>query len=181
MTPTEILKHEHKIVLLVLEGAAREAAAIYDTGMIDDEKLNRMVDFFQNFVDRCHHAKEEKHLFPRLQLRDSSKVSSPIEVMLSEHEEGRLRVNAISGAIDPACVGDPPAVAALHENLSAYVELLRAHIEKENNVLFPMADHILSADDQRELVAAFELIETEELGEGTHEKYHQLAHDLADH
>jgi hemerythrin-like domain-containing protein len=56
---------------------------------------------------------------------------------------------------------------------------LRAHIDKENNILFPMADQLFTPKDQEELIEAFEKVEAEEMGEGVHEKYHQLAHDLA--
>ena len=42
-----------------------------------------------------------------------------------------------------------------------------------------MADQLLSAKDDQALFEAFEKIEAEEMGEGVHEKYHQLAHNLA--
>ncbi len=63
--------------------------------------------------------------------------------------------------------------------LAAYAELLRQHIDKENNVLYEIADHVLTVRDQAELEQAFEKVESQEMGEGTHEKYHQLAHELA--
>ena len=47
-------------------------------------------------------------------------------------------------------------------------------------MLYPMADRLFTATDQRELWEAFEKVETEEIGEGVHEKYHQLAHTLAE-
>jgi len=66
------------------------------------------------------------------------------------------------------------------ENLRSYVQLLRAHINKENAVLFPMADQMLSPESQKELIEAFEIVESDEIGEGVHEKYHKLANELAD-
>ena len=50
---------------------------------------------------------------------------------------------------------------------------------KEDNILYPMADGILTPADQAELAAAFDQVEAEEMGEGTHERYHQLAHEWA--
>ena len=67
----------------------------------------------------------------------------------------------------------------VRDNLAAYVKLLKEHITKEDNVLFAMADKILTAGDQTALSEAFEKAETDEMGEGTHEKYHQLAQELA--
>ncbi len=178
MNPTETLKHEHKIVLLVLKGAERIARTIKEGGKADIETVNRMVDFFRNFTDRCHHSKEEKRLFPRLEERGVPNQGGPIGAMLQEHELGRARVRAIADAADKATAGDASAPAVLAENLSAYVELLRAHINKEDNVLFPMGDRVLTGEDKRELSEAFEKIEAEEMGEGTHEQYHDFAHEF---
>ena len=38
---------------------------------------------------------------------------------------------------------DPAAAGRIAENARGYIDLLRAHIGKENNVLFPMADRAL--------------------------------------
>lgn len=179
MQPTETLKHEHTIVLMVLQGAEREALAIQGGGEVHAESIEQMVDFFKNFVDRCHHAKEERHLFPALNAKGFSAESGPVAVMLYEHEQGRAAVRAIAGALQGARSGDGAAAGALANALLAYVELLRNHIFKEDNVLFPMADRVLPADEQTELAGLFEKIEEEEIGHGVHERYHQLAHELA--
>jgi hemerythrin-like domain-containing protein len=182
MTPTETLKHEHKIALLILNAAEREARSIQETGSasgINVDKIETMVDFFRNFIDKCHHTKEERHLFPRMQERGMTHVNEPVSVMLYEHEEGRRRVQAIAGALLQVRNGVPSATASLSNNLLAYIELLRAHIGKEDNVLFPLADKLFTPEDQQSLNEAFEKVEAEEIGEGVHEKYHQLAHDLA--
>jgi hemerythrin-like domain-containing protein len=85
----------------------------------------------------------------------------------------------MAGALPLATKGDAAATAAIARDLKAYVRFLRAHIGKEDNVLYPMADRLLTAEDQRELMAAFDRVEAEEMGEGVHEKYHELAHKLA--
>ena len=179
MTPTETLKHEHKIVLMVLQGAEREALAIQAGGEVHAEKIDQMIDFFKNFVDRCHHAKEERHLFPALKAKGFSPDAGPVAVMLHEHEQGRAAVQAIAAALPGARSGDKTAAGILAKALLAYVELLRNHIYKEDNVLFPMADQALAAEEQAQLAGLFDKVEEEEIGPGVHERYHQLAHELA--
>ncbi len=179
MSPTETLKHEHKIVLMVLEGAEHEAAAIKGGAAVRTEKVEQMVDFFKNFVDRCHHAKEEKHLFPALAAKGFSPESGPVAVMLHEHEQGRAAVRAIAAALPGARAGDRKAATDLADALLGYADLLRAHIFKEDNVLFPMAEQALPADEQTRLAGKFDEVETEEIGPGVHERYHRLAHELA--
>ena len=58
--------------------------------------------------------------------------------------------------------------------------LLRAHIDQEDNVVYPIADQILTAEDQRDLGEAFDRVEAEEMGLGVHERYHTMAHELAE-
>ncbi len=179
MTPAEILKHEHESILLVLDAAEREIQAIKGSGKVSNDKIEKMLDFFRNFADLCHHAKEEKHLFVMMQKRGMPVESGPIAVMLMEHDEGRKRLKAVSNALPKAAEGDSSAVEIIRENLLGYIEMLRAHIDKEDNILYPMADRLFTEEDQKALSEAFEKVEAEEIGKGVHERYHQLAHDLA--
>jgi hemerythrin-like domain-containing protein len=59
-----------------------------------------------------------------------------------------------------------------------YTQLLRSHISKENNILFVMAEQLLSDAEQEELSAGFEKVELEKMGEGTHERLHGLMDKL---
>ena len=179
MTPTEILKHEHKVILLVVDAAEREAQLIEKTGKVNVERIKKMVDFIRNFADKCHHAKEENQLFIKMEQRGFSKQMGPLAVMLHDHDEGRKMVKAAADSLSAAAAGDKNAVKTVAENLSDYAALLRAHIEKEDNVLYVMADRVFTDDDQKALSEAFEKVENEEIGKGVHEKYHKLAHELA--
>ncbi len=59
-----------------------------------------------------------------------------------------------------------------------YVNLLRQHIDKEDNILYMMADKHLSDKKQKELLEEFEKFEKEEMGPGIHKKYHNFLHQL---
>ena len=99
MTATEILKHEHKIVILILDAAKREAQKIQDTGQMDAAKLEKILEFFKVFIDQCHHGKEEEYLFPKMQEKGLPSEGGPIGVMLAEHDRGRQRVKAMGEAL----------------------------------------------------------------------------------
>ncbi len=177
-SPTHILREEHELVLMVVEAMEREVAAIERDDRVNADRVANMVDFTRNFTDGCHHNKEEKVLFPLLEQRDPA-AGGPVSVMLSEHEAGREAVRAINGAL-PAVADDPAARRTVAENLGLYAQLLRLHINKENTVLFPLADRILGELDKKRLAAEFERIEEEETGAGVHERYHAMAHVLRD-
>lgn len=178
MLPTDKLKNEHKVVLFVLEGVEQEAETIKASGIVNLEKIEKMVDFSRNFTDGCHHAKEEKLLFPKLEERGFDRDSGPVGVMLAEHVEGRRLIAKIVESSDMVRNGDDNGKQILSESLLRYVGLLRNHISKENNILFEMAENILTAEDKQELLQRFEDLENNETGAGEHEKYHRIAHEI---
>lgn len=134
MKPTEELVHEHQVIIHVLKTATAEAKGIRDGSAIRTALIEMMLDFFRNFTDKCHHAKEEKNLFPMLENKGMAHNTGPIAVMLSEHTEGRRLFSRIGGLLPAAKQGDQGAIIVIAEDLSAYANLLENDIAKENNV-----------------------------------------------
>jgi len=181
MKPTDELVHEHEVIELALDGLHSAAEDALRTGKLDVPLFEKAMDFLGNFADRCHHGKEEKHLFRLMEMRGMPREGGPLGVMLYDHEIGRRRRRDIVNALPKAAEGDREAIRIAAENAAEYCDELRQHIWKENHVLYPMADNVLTEQDWRELEEAFERVEKEEMGEGTHEKYHSIAHELGEH
>ncbi len=174
---SDVLMSEHRGIermLTILDAAADK---VEKGESVPSNVFTRAIEFIRGFADGCHHAKEERTLFPVLEERGIPR-QGPIGVMLSEHEEGRQYVRAMAEAMAGYDRGDAAAKQSLVENARAYTSLLRLHIMKEDGVLFPMSDRVLSEEDQRQLVERFEEIEREEIGVGVHEKYHGMIDDL---
>ena len=180
MKPTEILSGEHRIIEQVLDCLEKIAQNCATEGRLDKTSAEQALDFFRNFADRCHHGKEETHLFPAMEAKGFPRQGGPTGVMLSEHEQGRAHIRAMAEAIEGAAAGNSEAVAQFVNHAQGYVGLLREHIEKEDHCLFTMANQALTEDDQQRLLAAFENVEHEHMGLGTHEKFLNLADELAD-
>ena len=102
----------------------------------------------------------------------------PIAVMLSEHEQGRAYTRGLREAAENLQAGDKGAVPIVVRNARGYAALLRQHIMKEDNVLFPMADSAIPASQHTKLVEDFARVEKEESSEGVHEKFLALADNL---
>ncbi len=178
MLPTEILKQEHRIIETVLDAAETELNEIRNGKDVNTGRIDVMVDFFRNFADGCHHAKEEKILFVKLLEKGMSLKSGPIAVMLSDHEYGRARIKGIAEANKQIKNGNKDAAKELLLNLAGYINMLRSHIQREDHILFAMADKILSPDEQAALAKAFEKNEKEDTGFAVHEKYQLIAKEL---
>jgi hemerythrin-like domain-containing protein len=178
MHPTEILSHEHRVIEHVL-GALESAAARIDTGQpIRPGFFLDAAEFISGFADGCHHQKEEGLLFEALASNGLSKDQGPVAVMLAEHEMGREFTRGMRSAAQRWAAGDESAKTEVATYTRNYAALLRQHIVKEDNILFPMADRMLPASQQAQLVAAFDRFEEEETGAGAHEKFHALAEQL---
>jgi hemerythrin-like domain-containing protein len=161
---TQILVTEHQAIrrmLGVLDRLCEQAAAGNPDGHA--ESASQVLEFLQGFADRCHHGKEEQHLFP------------------AEHRQGRDLIAAMASAQAAWASGDQGAGARFGAAASAYQSLLDAHIEKENNVLFVMADRLLDPATQDALVEEFERFEEHVMGPGRHAALHAMMDALLSH
>ena len=174
---TEVLVAEHTVIWKVLDClealAQQPASKSFDAVTAAD-----ILDFLGQFADRCHHGKEEHCLFTALNALGMPSHVGPIAVMLNEHVEGRDAISRMRAELPGCRAGNADALATFKKHANRYVALLRDHIDKENEVLFPMADSMLDAEGQKQVLAAYERVEKHDLGEGTHERYLALADDI---
>lgn len=176
--PVQMLVDEHEVITSVLDAA--DAVLAGESGDFPAEFLEKAFDFFVNFADKCHHAKEEGHLFPLMVARGVPQEGGPIGCMLREHEQGRAHVAAVRGAIQRAAQGDVAARELVRREAAGYIALLRQHIFKENNVCFPLGDHAMTTEDKERLLQKFQCSAHGPLPPATHEKYLRLARELAE-
>lgn len=179
MKPTEILMSEHRVIEQVLNCLEKLLDRCTAENQLDAQSAKPAIEFLHTFVDRCHHGKEEKHLFPMMQARGFAGGCSPVMVMLREHELGRLYVQGMEAAFSPSAAGDSESLKWFVQHGQSYLKLLREHIRKEDTCLFPAANHRLTDADQAELMAAFDKFEAEEIGHAAHEASLQIANTLA--
>ena len=179
MKPTAELSQEHQAILEMIRLLGLMAGRLEAGTPVDPDDLDRSVEFIRVFADKCHHGKEEGHLFPERVKAGIARDHGPIGVMLAEHASGRRFVGEMAGAIPGfRKTGDPQAAEAFALAARGYGALLTQHIDKEDHILFPMADARLSADQQSRLEAAFAEVERNVVGEGRHEEFHRLLERL---
>ncbi len=178
MKPTDVLKNEHKAILLMLEVAESVSQKLEAGEKVPAEHLTQMVDFIRGFADKCHHAKEEDLLYPAMEKTGMPRQGGPIGVMLVEHTEGREFVRKMKEAAEKYAAGDKKAGLQFAANARLYASLLSQHIHKEDNILYPIADARLSPQTQAGLEKDFERVEDEVVGAGKHEEYHRLLEEL---
>ena len=172
------LRDEHEGIKLMLD-VLKEVVTLGETERkLDLDHIERMLEFFKVFVDKCHHGKEEDLLFPELVKHGILNEGGPIGVMLSEHGQGRKYIQGMADSLPGLRRGTPEAAKLFKENANGYISLLTQHISKENDVLFMTGDKVLSTQENETLLEAFEKLEVERIGVGKHEEFHKLLHKL---
>ncbi len=178
MNPISELKEEHQAVKVTL-AVLREIASKLSRGQeVDLGHLNQILEFLITFVDKCHHGKEEDLLFPALEKAGVPKEGGPIGVMLGEHDLGRGYVRELRQGLEDLKAGIQDAIAQIIENIEKYSDLLLRHIDKEDNILYPIAEKSFSAEENKTLMQGFEEIEEQRVGAGKHEEFHRMLHHL---
>ena len=178
MKATDILMEEHRVVERVLT-TLDEAADRMDRGsQVRPEFFMDAAQFIRGFADGCHHKKEEGVLFEEMVANGLPRDTGPIAAMLADHEQGRAYTRAMDEAARKLAAGDASARQAVIDNARGYVALLRQHIQKEDGILFPLANRVIPPSAQDDVAEGFERVEHLETGEGVHEKYLALAESL---
>jgi hemerythrin-like domain-containing protein len=152
---TQELAAEHRVIEQAMAALERAVVDAERTGVVPEAFIEDVVRFSRAFIDRCHHGKEERCFFPCLARRGVPVEGGPIETMLQEHEQGRRLVAVIEETLARHRGGR----AALEDLLGAcrdYIDLLRGHIEKETQMIFPLGDAVANEEDDAGTQRCFE-------------------------
>lgn len=162
--PIQVLTRQHDEAIKrlgVLKGATlclRAGTRSPDTAVTQTlaqaaRNLGEALQFFDGEL-RDHFQKEEEGLFPVLHER-LAKDGSPISQMLAEHQGIWQKIDRLGKAVESIPAGaqglTPGAADDIEQAAIEVIRLLRAHIEKENTMLFPLATANLSGQEMEQV------------------------------
>ena len=178
MKATQVLIDEHRVIERFIRVLDRAAVVLESGQEISPQVFIDASGFISGFADGCHHRKEEGVLFKSMSSAGIPEDSGPIAVMLHEHELGRKFNREIYAGAQQFAAGDASGKLKIIENARNYSRLLTQHIQKEDTILFPMADRVIPVSLHDQVYENFEKVEHEETGEGVHEKYLALLEEF---
>lgn len=152
-TSLEILTNEHKNILKVISAVENECEKLENGKAIDKEFLEKAIDFIRGYADKIHHSKEEDILFVEMCKNEENMHCNPTHQMRHEHDEGRKFVKELEKELNK---GNKKKII---ENAKGYCNLLKDHIYKEDNILYPMADESMDAKTKKSMLDKFNKIE----------------------
>jgi hemerythrin-like domain-containing protein len=176
--PLTILMDEHRLIEKVL-GSLETCAIEVEGGLALERRVARdYAGFLRGFADAWHHGKEEDILFRRMVERGFSEESGPVAVMLHEHRQGRAFVGSIAAIGADSGVVAPGEATTFLASALGFVPLLRQHIQKEDNILYPMSQRVLTSADFETMLEDFAAFEAKAGADGTRDRLETLAEAL---
>lgn len=172
MSVTETLMNEHQLILNYI--ALMERATNHPDTAILLANGHHFIDFIHQFADNFHHAKEEDSLFRYLGVAGVLTHCNPIPQMLNEHNQARSFVQTMEDAL---LKND---VTGLVTAMQQYARLLKEHIFKEDNILYPMAERGLSDSAKTALLNEYADTEQRLNSAEIWQRYQHLYTELAD-
>ena len=148
MKCTDLLDKDHQIILRALDVLEQMADEVKKGYPIDPRDLEFVVRFLKEFEDEHHQTKEESALFPIL-LKASGAQQVRLEQMRFQHDQERSLVEGLEEALKTKHGQDFVHFA------KRLIDLLRAHIYKEESELFGLIELVLSDEEDRRVVEEF--------------------------
>lgn len=167
---TDMLTEEHKNILRAIDSLLKQCAKDEKADASNADFYRAAIDFIRNYADKFHHAKEEDILFVELNKDSANMHCNPTEQMLYEHDLGRGYIKELETGLSQA------DLKKVLSGARGYGHLLRDHIYKEDNILYPMADEALGDEIKQAMLLKFEKIGGEYAA--TNQKYELFLNNL---
>jgi hemerythrin-like domain-containing protein len=159
----EMLREDHRLIEQVLGSLAN-----FLEGQADDTNARRAVrdfaNFLENFANRYHHGKEEKFLFVKMNAYGFAREFGTMAAILAGHDEARLH----SDTLATIGRGSGPLSQKEWDTVRTHgltcIPLLRWDMQKEENILYPLAEENLPRPVMEELADQFRQFELQHVG-----------------
>ncbi|WP_100066140.1 hemerythrin domain-containing protein [Miniphocaeibacter massiliensis] len=148
MFTVEYLEKEHEGITKVINKVEEKCIKIVNGEEINDDYFRKLIVFIRKYADDAHHKKEEDILFKYMSENLGEAAEKLINyAMLQEHQMARYYVLELEKYLNEYKLekSDKNKIQVL-ANAMSYVNLLRLHIDKENNVVYPFGAKNLSED-----------------------------------
>jgi hemerythrin-like domain-containing protein len=150
-----IIHDEHRSLAGVLHGMLYLVRDIRLSGKQPKfEVLDAMVYYIHAFPERFHHPKEDAYLFRFLALRYPD-AAPLIDQLKTEHRTGAEKIRVLEQALERYRCGGAAEFPAFADAVQAYAAFHWDHMRAEEDKLIPLAREHLTAEDWKEIDAAF--------------------------
>ncbi|WP_374493233.1 ATP-binding cassette domain-containing protein [Zoogloea sp.] len=177
MEALRIIKDEHRNLWRLAITLDQVIEEMQQANKVDPAFITSVLDYFEHFMDGCHHRKEDEHLFRLLRLRSDS-AAPLLDRLQAEHRNAPHNLAALRQQLADTAAGRS-TVGGLTEALRLYLNDQKAHIRTEEQDIYPLAREVLTPGDWAEIDAAFLDNDDPVFGSAARAEFRELFHKVA--
>ncbi len=185
MHALDIIEDEHRSLWRILASMQAVADELAAGSAVEAGFFTALFDYIEEFMDGCHHAKEDEFLFVAMRRRAPQQTLQLIEKLEADHSKGeqalqnlRLLQRQMYQASSSAKAGALQTRSRFIQSLRTYAELLHKHIQTEEQEIFPLARKVLTEQDWLPINQAFMDNDDPLFGTNARAKYQGLLHKI---
>jgi len=161
-----LLQYDHGIIRQVLDVIGEMLLSHKADKHVED--LKEVVSFLEQFMDRFHHYKEEKFLFPAI-ANELPDLLESLDKLRKEHAQARRMMKNATKALE---IGD---MERAEKELRKLVDHMTVHIADEENHVFAQAETFLALETDAKIQVQYERFMEKEFGKS----YYQVSEGFA--
>jgi branched-chain amino acid transport system ATP-binding protein len=167
------IKIEHRALGAVMEALQRLLAAVAVQHADPDFTLfSAALYYIDDFPERCHHPKEDEHLFKTLRLR-TTEFNDLLDELQAEHIHSARMMARLHCALVHYQGGASMGLGAFHAAVDAYSAMLSEHMRKEEGLLERARDKLTDVDWSN-IASAFGVNDDPLFGDARREEFRKL-------
>ncbi|MGH8633962.1 MAG: hemerythrin domain-containing protein [Burkholderiales bacterium] len=150
-----IIRDEHRTISAILHGMEYLVQGIRARRKkVDPRVFHAMLYYLDTFSERMHHPKEDKYLFKAMQER-SAEADALIADLEKDHARGKESLRRLAQSLIRYEEGGEQELPAFEREVENFVRNYRDHMRKEEDLLFPLAQKVLTIVDWAMIDIAF--------------------------
>ncbi|MBL8472622.1 MAG: hemerythrin domain-containing protein [Rhodocyclaceae bacterium] len=168
-----IIKDEHRALAAVLRGLQYLVQQVRNSQKAPDFALMKsMLAYIEAFPDKLHHPKEDQYLYRILRER-TGEVTQTLNLLEEEHRKETEWLNTLRTTLE-AYERQASAFEPFSDAVEFYVAAHFSHMNKEEDVIMPVAEKALTEADWNEIATAFRSNQDPLVGTGTQREFRDL-------
>lgn len=168
-----IIREEHTAIACIIHSLEYVVHKLEAGTEPNFRLLQAMLEYIFEYPERCHHPKENRHLFKTLRLRNPH-VAALIDELEAEHVRGDELLKDLKHALTRYETGGRAELRVFAQLVARFAEFHWEHMTKEEDVLMPIAKRSLTDSDWQEIAEAFLRNDNPLFGLNPKEHYSQL-------
>jgi hemerythrin-like domain-containing protein len=150
-----VIRDEHRSIAAILHGMEYLVDKIRARkAKVNPRVFAAMIYYLDTFSERMHHPKEDRYLFSAMRSR-GKEAAAIVADLEQEHAAGGDTLRRLEQCLVRYEEGGDKEFPAFAQAVERFVREYRDHMHKEEDVVFPLAERLLSASDWETIDRAF--------------------------